>query len=90
MTKTIPTELYFAEDGSDSKMNRVQENGMFLTYSILSCEEFQNLRDLLFDKCVKRKGKSKEIGSTGDQAIEPTANFGARTDTDTNGGDYLQ
>ena len=28
-------------------------------------------------------------GSTGDQAKEPTTVTGARTDTDTNGGDYL-
>jgi hypothetical protein len=60
MTKTIPTELYFAEDGSDSKMNRVQENGMFLTYSILSCEEFQNLRDLYLINALKEKEKVKK------------------------------
>ena len=67
MIKTIPTELYFAEDGSIFKMNRVHENGMFLTYSILLCEELQNLSDLL--RKNNTKGKSKKIGSTGDQAM---------------------
>jgi hypothetical protein len=71
MTKVPSTELYLAEDGSLFKMNRLQGNGWFLTYSLLSCEELRNLNDLLCDNNAKRE--SKKAGPIGDQAIEPAA-----------------
>jgi hypothetical protein len=79
-----PIELYLAENGSLFKEN--PENPLFFKYSRLSDEELRNVKDLLCNNKTRRKSQG---GSTGDQATEPTTGIGARTDTGTDGGDYL-
>jgi hypothetical protein len=78
-----PIELHLAEDGTIYKKN--PENALSFKYSRLSDEELRNEKDLLCNNKTRRKSQG---GSTGDQATEPTST-GARTDTSTNGGDYL-
>lgn len=77
-----PAELYAGQDGSLFKTIRLLQTPFF-RYERLSQNEFEELTHLLCND--NAKGKSK----AGPFREEPTPEDDARTDTDTNGGDYL-
>lgn len=81
----MPLELYLAEDGSIFKRNPFRRDATFFTYSRLTDEELMHVRNLLRTNNARRKCKASSFG----RAREPAIDGRARTDTDTNGGDYL-